>query len=270
MRLWRPYSPKETWFPRCATPRMTTRWDCRNFTPLGIVAMSDGLRPIRLGLGQRARVHPALDPDRPVGRLRGRGAVVDVGLERRQRDRPADLLLDAGDLGAAQAPRDLELDALGAALHRLLDRALHRAPERRALHELLGDALGHERRVELGLGDLEDVETHLAPEHRLEAGLELLGLDALAADQDAGLGRVDDDAERVGLALDLDLGDPRPHELLLDEVPDAAVLLQEARELLLGGVPARRPFEVDPRAVADGVGLLSHALLLLPGVRRRG
>src|SRR5262245_3158885 len=257
-RACRPYSPNETTFPRDATPWILPRCDFRYFTRLGIIAMSDARLAAGLRGGEHAGVDPHLHADRAVRGLRRGGAVVDVGLEGGQRDRAADLLLDARDLRAAEAAAHLHLDALRAALHRLLDRALHRAAERGALDELLRDALGDERGVELGLGDLEDVEADLAREQRLEALLELLGLDALAADEDAGLRRVDDDPEGVRLALDLDLGDPRARELLLDEVADDAVLAEEAGEVLLRGVPPRLPVEVDAGAEADRMGLLSH------------
>src|SRR5437867_3792129 len=89
---WRPHSPKDTSFPRCATPRMRPRWDFLNFTRFGIVAMSDGLLARGLRRRDRAGVDPALDADRPVRGLRRGRAVVDGGLERREGDRAADLL----------------------------------------------------------------------------------------------------------------------------------------------------------------------------------
>ena len=49
----------------------------------------------------------------------------------------------------------------GADAHRVRDGAAHRAAELHAALELLGDAFGHELRVELRLADLGDVEPHV-------------------------------------------------------------------------------------------------------------
>src|SRR4051794_26768246 len=119
---WMAYSPKLTLLPRVALPRMTPRCCLRHFTRDGIIAMiklhSSGgqsadpkiLLPttgttnrIRSSHGGgvcfrvRSQVDPHLDPDDPVRRGTVNLAIVDVRLQRVQRDRPVDHLLDAGD-----------------------------------------------------------------------------------------------------------------------------------------------------------------------------
>ena len=131
-------------------------------------------------------------------------AVVDVLAQGVQRHAALALPFAAGDVGAAEAARALDADAVGAERHGHLDRLLHGAAEGDAALELEGDVLGHELRLDLGLLDLLDVEEDLAAGQLGELGLDVLDLLALAADDDAGAGGVDLDADAVGGALDED------------------------------------------------------------------
>ena len=71
-------------------------------------------------------------------------------------------------------------------LHRGLDGALHRAAERDAVRELIGDTLRDQGRVELGLLDLLNVELDLGIARDLvETLAEPVGLGAAAADHDS-------------------------------------------------------------------------------------
>jgi hypothetical protein len=82
---------------------------------------------------------------------------------------------------------------------------------------------------------------------------------ALAADDDAGPGRVDGHAGAVGIALDDNLRDCRVLQTLLDEIPDADVLVQQIPKLLLVGKPPRAPIFLDANAKADRIYFLSQA-----------
>src|SRR3954453_8108867 len=134
------------------------------------------LRGVHLGeVGARvalrhdlALVDPALHADAPERRARLVKAVVDVGAQRVQRDAAVGVALGACHLGAAQAPRDLPLAALRARSHGARERALHRAAERDAVLQLLGDRLRDELGVELGALDLEDVDLDLLARHPVE------------------------------------------------------------------------------------------------------
>ena len=59
---------------------------------------------------------------------------------------------------AAEPAGELDLDALGPAVHRLLHGLLHRPAEARPLLELLGDVLADQLGVDLGPGDLDDLD----------------------------------------------------------------------------------------------------------------
>jgi hypothetical protein len=90
----------------------------------------------------------------------------------------------------------------------MADGLAHRATERHAVAQLLGDALGDQLRVGLGVLDLEDVQLDLLAGELLEVGADAVGLGAAAADDDAGTRGVDVDADAVTGALDLDAAMP--------------------------------------------------------------
>src|SRR6266545_7924193 len=73
-----------------------------------------------------ATVDPGLDPDFSVGRVRLGKAVVDVRLQRVERQPPLLVPLGAGDLGAVQPPGAADLDPLRSETERRLDPLLHR------------------------------------------------------------------------------------------------------------------------------------------------
>src|SRR5277367_2468770 len=194
---------------------------------------------------------PALDADLAVD---GEGlgeAVVDVLAQRVQRHPALALPLAASDVGAAEAARALDLDALGAERHGHLDGLLHGAAEGDAALELQGDVLGDELGLDLGLLDLLDVEQDLLARELHQLGLDVLNLLALAPDDDAGAGRVDLDADAVGRALDEDARDGGLLQLLHERCADELVLEQELRELLLAREPAGLPVAADGEAETD-------------------
>ena len=102
------------------------------------------------------------------------------------RDPALAVALGAGHLGAAEAAGALHLDALGARLLGVLHRPLHGPAERDPAGELVGDALGDQGGVELGLLDLLDVELDLGVAGDLgQPAPEAVGLGAPAPDDDA-------------------------------------------------------------------------------------
>ena len=112
----------------------------------------------RIVLEDLALEDPDLDAARAVGGVRGGDAVVDVGAQRVQRHAALAIPFEARDFGAAEAAGAVDADALGAEAHRRLHRALHRAAEGDAALELLGDRIGDQRRVDLGLAHFDDVD----------------------------------------------------------------------------------------------------------------
>src|SRR6185295_8958526 len=117
--------------------------------------------------GHRIVIHdlafedPHLDADDTVGRLRDAIAEVDVGAQGVQRHAALAVPLDAGNFRTAEPARAVDADAEGAQTQGGLHRALHGATEGDPTLELLGNGLGHQGGVDLGLSHLNDVEMHL-------------------------------------------------------------------------------------------------------------
>jgi hypothetical protein len=156
-------------------------------------------------------------------------------------------------------PGDLDLHAQRAGLHRRFRGLLEDAAETNAADKLAGDALRDELRVHVrGLHFL-DVEDDRLAAHAFELLAQGVDLGALAANEDAGAGRVDRDLGAVARALDQDAVDAGVVEARLDVVADLPVLGQPFQEgLLLGGVPARLPVADDAEAERDWIDFVSH------------
>ncbi len=166
--------------------------------------------------------------------------------------------LTAAHLSAAQTTRALDPDALHVRLtHRRLDRLAHRAAERHTVAQLLGDALGHQLGLGLGVLDLEDVQLDLLTGQLLQVAADAIGLGAAATDDDARTRGVDVDANPVTGALDLHLGDAGPLEPRGEELADGDILFDVVRVLLVG-VPPRLPVGGDAQTEAVRVDFLAH------------
>src|SRR3990170_5749844 len=104
---------------------------------------------------------------------------------------------------AAEATRDHDLHALGAGLHRALDRLLDRLLEGDPSAQLLADVHGDEVGVQLRLADLLDLELHLALCQRADLLAEELDVLAALPDHDPRLGRMDRHGDLTEVPLDL-------------------------------------------------------------------
>src|SRR5690606_22754394 len=217
-------------------------------------------------LGHVALVDPDLDADAAEGRAGLVEPVVDVRAQRVQGHATLAVELAAAHLGATEAARALDTDALGAGALRGLDALAHRATERDTARELLGDALCDELGVDLGVLDLEDVELDLLAGELLELAADAVRLGATATNHDARAGRVDVHADAVAGALDLDLGDSGALEARGHELADRDVLADVVAVALTGlgavGEPARTVVGGDAQAVPERVDLLSHYRVL--------
>src|SRR5581483_10307758 len=149
-----------------------------------------------------ALVDPDLDADAAGRSLRLDEAVVDVGPDRVQRHAAFGVLLRTAHLGPAEAARALHLDAGRTRADRGGERALHRAPERHAVLQLLRDRLGDELRVEFGALDLVDVDVDVLLRHRMHLAAQRVDLDARLADHDAGARGVDVDGDPLLVLAD--------------------------------------------------------------------
>src|SRR5690349_8040511 len=212
------------------------------------------------GAGDLALVDPDLHADAAEGRAGLVEAVVDVGAEGVQRHAALAVELRARHLGAVEAARALDPDALGTGAHRGLHRLAHGAAELHAARELLGDALGDQLRVDLRALDLEDVELHLLAGELLQLAADAVGLGAAAPDDDARTRGVDVDPDAVTGALDLDLGDAGPLHALGEQLADRDVLADVGLVQLVG-VPPALVVGGDAQTEAVGVDLLTHQAL---------
>ena len=166
--------------------------------------------------------------------------------------------LRAAHLGAAETARALHPDALDVGLtHGRLDGLAHRAAERHAVAQLLGDTLGHQLCLALGVLHLEDVQLNLLAGQLLQVGADAVGLGAAAADDDARTRGVDVHADPVTGALDLHVGDTGALEAGGQQLADGDVFLDVVRVLLVG-VPAGLPVGGDAEPEAVRVDLLAH------------
>src|SRR5947199_5053267 len=252
-----PYAPNASVAPRCAVPRIRPRWAFRYLTRLGISTRGVLSRFRRRGAQHFALEDPDLHADRSVCRVGGRESVVDVCANRVKRHAAVAVPLLACDLAASQPPRTRDPDAVGAQAQCGGDRLLHGAAKRHALLELERHVLGHELGIELGVDDLLDVEVDLLARPRLQLVLQLLHLRPLPADDDARPGRGDRDPRPVRRALDVDLGDARVIELILDVAPDLHILVQQIC-VALRREPAGAPRPRRTEAEADRMRLLAH------------
>ena len=133
----------------------------------------------------------------------------------------------------------------------------HGTTEGDAGGELLGDGLGHQLSVHLGVLDLEDVELDLLAGQLLQVAADAVGLGAAAADDDARTGGVDVDADAVAGALDLHLGDAGPLHALRHHATDRDVFLDVVLVQLVG-VPAGLEVGGDAEPEPVRVYLLAH------------
>src|SRR6202012_1277241 len=144
----------------------------------------------------------------------------------------------AGDFRPTEPARAVDADALGAEAHRRLHGALHRAAERDAALQLLGDRFGDQLRVELGLPDLDDVDDHVRVGDVRNLLAQLLDVGALLADDDARARRLDGDAALLVRPRDHDARDRRLLEGLMQLLADLRVLVKFLSIRGLARVPA--------------------------------
>src|SRR5690606_3213897 len=151
-----------------------------------------------------------------------------------------------------------DLDAFGAETHRRLHGALHRAAEGHAALELLGDRLGDQRRVGLGLAHFDDVEVRFGARHLGELLAQLLDVGALLADDQARTGRVDRHAALLVRTLDDHLGDAGLLQLVHHERADLQVFMQQLPVFGVVCEPAAVPSAVDAEAETDRIDFLAR------------
>src|SRR5262245_25699733 len=212
----------------------------------------------RVVLHDLALEDPDLHADHSIGGLSKAIAKIDVGAQGVQRHAPLTVPFDARDLRAPEPARAVDADAEGTQPDRRLHRSLHGAAERHASLELLGNGLCHQRRIDLGLSHLDDIEVYLRGGEPGELSSQLFDIGPLLADQHAGPRGMHRHAALLVWALDHDFGNPCLPLLLQDVVADVHVLVQQAAVLAAIGEPTAIPRAVDADPQADRIDLVTH------------
>jgi NAD(P)-dependent dehydrogenase (short-subunit alcohol dehydrogenase family) len=192
-----------------------------------------------------------------INGIRAESEVAEVLDELRAAGAP-EVIYCQGDVGTAESTGALDTDTLGAEAHGSLDGLLHGATESDTALQLEGYILSYETGLNLGLFNLLDVEENFLTSELGEVGLDHFNLGALAADNDAGAGSVNLDADAVGCALDENLGHGSALKFFHQRVADDLVLVEEFGKVLLGSIPAGLPVAADGETEAGGIGFLAH------------
>src|SRR6202521_3682272 len=283
----RPNWPNDKVAPEVATPWIRPLCAFRNFVFFGCI-MAYALKPFLfrsssvatrprsvafghlLVLGHRvvlkdfALEDPDLDAAGAERGERGRHSVIDVGAQRVQGNAAFAVPFHARDFRAAEPARAVDPDALGTETHRRLHRALHGAAERDAALELLRDRFGDQRRIELGLADLDDVDDDVGRRDIGDALAQLVDVGALLADHDAGTRRMDRHAALLVRTLDHDSRDRCLLQFLVQDLADLDILVQQLAVFVLAGEPTGIPRPVDAKTQSDWIDLLTHRILPRP------
>src|SRR5664279_1760374 len=218
-----------------------------------------------------ALVNPHFDTDSSKGGQSFGFGEVDHGAQRATRHAPFALPLTASHICPRETTADFNLDTLAALAHRLANRAFDGAAVPDTTLKLLGDVLGDELRVEVGLLNFVHLDLRRLARHLLQSLLHLLDRITLAPDQDAGAGGVDRDLKLVRVALDFDARDSGFFALFLDVAANGEIFFQLIAELLPFGKPAGIPVAVDLQTEDNRVDFTPHFAfpLVVPTQRSR-
>ena len=173
---------------------------------------------------------------------------------------------EAGDFGAAEAARAVDPDAFRAEPHRRLHGALHGAAEGDAALELLGDRIGDQGRVDLGLAHLDDIDERLRTVVIFATILRIFSMSAPFLPMTTP-GRAEWIVTRhflCGRSMTI-FETAACLSFFIERRADRHVLVQQLAVFVLAGEPARIPGAVDAEPQADRIDFLSHRFLLRPG-----
>ena len=201
---------------------------------------------------------PDLDAAGAVGRVSRGDPIIDVGAQRVKRHPTLAVPFLARDLGAAETAGAVDPDTLRTEAHRRLHGALHGPAEGHAALELLRDRVGHQRRVDLRLADLEDVDHDLRGGELADHLAQLVDVRALLADHHTRTSRMNGDAGLPVRALDHDLRDRRLLQRSHQHLADLHVLVKQLAVFVLVGEPTGVPGAVDAEPQPDRIDLLTH------------
>ena len=144
--------------------------------------------------------------------------------------------------------------------HRVLHGALHGTTEHDPAFELLGDRIGDQLRVGFGLADFLDVNVDRHTHAALQFRLQQLDVLALLANHHTWTRTENRDARILGRTLDDDATNRSIFEFLLQELANADVFFQHAREIGVVRVPTRTPITGDGQTEASRMYFLTHRM----------
>ncbi len=214
-------------------------------------------------------IYPHLDAYVAIRHMGFFASEVDVGAQGLERNLAFLELFGASDLGPAQAAAETDADALDFLVsHDFLYGLFQDAAERQTLFQSFGDHHAGDGGIGLRAPHFLDVELELL------AGQVYLGFadksddllakldDAVAglADEHAGARRLDDNANALLGALDVDAADVEGAELFLQEFADDDVGLERSAIALVRSEPAALPVADDSKPMGIwmyGVGHVS-------------
>src|SRR5262249_22993116 len=148
-------------------------------------------------------INPNLDADDAERRVGFGKSVINIRTQSVQRKLSLQVPLAARDFSTVQTAADLHLNSLSAKPERFFDGFAHRATESNSLFELRRDLLGLQLRIQFRLVNLLNRNQHFATGTGRDVAFQLVDLRALATDDDAGAGRVNNDLQTVRGALDV-------------------------------------------------------------------
>jgi hypothetical protein len=158
--------------------------------------------------------HSLIDPDFNADLTEGSEglgkAIINVGAKGMKRNATVLMLLGAGHIRSAKAPRDSDLASQRSALDRIHDGHLDRLAERSAVFELPRDILRDYLGVSIGLFDLFYLDLDFLTRDLLDLGADALDIRSLNTDKDARPGGMDHDRHPLGMSDYLDFGYIRP------------------------------------------------------------
>ena len=135
---------------------------------------------------------------------------------------------------------------------------------RDTLLDLLCDILRYELSIGVGGADLNDGDRNILADHLCDFLTDALDLLAALADDDTGSGAVDENADLVGITLDLDGRNTGRIEGLLQVFTNVVVFYDKIADLICTGVPAGIPVFYNADTHAMRINFLSHLFCLLP------
>ena len=209
---------------------------------------------------------PNLDANDAIGGVGIDMGIVDGLTEGVEGEDAIAIFLIAGDFGTAKTALGHGLAALGTRSHDALDGLLLDDAEGSALLDLLGDVLGNEDGIEIGVLDFDDGDLDVVGvlvEDLDQVGLDLLDVGGILTDDDRRVGDVNGDGDVVLDALDVDVAQSGIGlvELRFKIAADVDIFLEIRGKVLLVGIPVTVPVAIDAQSQAIRIDFLSHVYL---------